>query len=52
VLQLERTFQLLRFNNGVDSELAGVAVVRVLEPAFPLLEHPACAPVDESRRRS
>ena len=45
MLGLERALELLGLDDGVDAELAGVAVVGVLQGAFATLEEPARAAV-------
>ena len=49
MLELERALELLGLDDGVDAELARVAVVGVLERALAALEQPPRAAVHERR---
>ena len=51
MLELERALELLGLDDGVDAELAGVAVVGVLQRALAALEQPPRAAVHEPGRR-
>jgi hypothetical protein len=51
VLQLQRALELLGLDDGVDAQLARVAVIGVLQRALALLEHPSRAAIDEPRCR-
>ena len=51
MLELERALELLGFDDRVDAELAGVAVVGVLQRALAALEQPSRAAVHEPGRR-
>ena len=51
MLEFERALELFGFDDGVDAELAGVAVVGVLQAAFAALEQLPRAPMHEPGRR-
>ena len=47
MLEFERALELLGLDDGVDAELAGVAVVGVLQRALAALEQPTSPPVND-----
>ena len=52
MLQLERTFELLGLDDGVDPEFAGVAMVGPLEGSLAALEETAGTAVRRSPARA
>jgi hypothetical protein len=51
VLEFERSLELLGFDDRVDAQLAGVALVGRLQRSLAPLEQPSCRAVHEGRRR-